>query len=413
MMRLSEELMISRRVRYQLMTQRSTDHIVTTHCGSLPRPRELVTLLAAEEAGEAVDANALRRRVADSVADVVRSQADSGIDLVNDGEHSKMSFTTYTASRLGGLTRVDGQTSGERGPTRDSIQFAAVYDEMRAMYAARPSNIAKRRSRATLACTGPITYTGQARVQADIDNLKAAMQSAGAQTGFMTALSPTNVAPHYRNEYYRTEEEYLVAIADAMHTEYASIVEAGFLLQIDDPRLATYYDRSPGVSIDDCRKFIAYSVEIVNHALRGIPEERVRFHTCYSTNVAPRVNDLELRDFVDLMLKIRAGSYSIEAANPRHEHEWQVWDEVHLPEDRVLVPGVVSHCITLVEHPELVAQRIIRYARVLGRERVVASNDCGFATSAAGDEVHPDVAWAKLGALVEGARLASRQLWSR
>jgi len=279
------------------------------------------------------------------------------------------------------------------------------------MYTARPSNIAKRRSRRTLACVGPITYTGQDRVQADVDNLKAAMRSTGAESGFLTALSPTNVAPHYRNDYYATEEEYLVAIADAMHAEYTAIVEAGFLLQIDDPRLATYYDRTPGDSLDDCRKFMAYSVEIVNHALRGIPEDRVRFHTCYSTNVAPRVNDLELEHFVDLMLKIRAGSYSIEAANPRHEHEWQVWEDVRLPGDKVLVPGVVSHCITLVEHPELVAQRIIRFANVMGRERVVASNDCGFATSAAGDEVHPDVAWAKLQALVEGARLASRRLW--
>jgi 5-methyltetrahydropteroyltriglutamate--homocysteine methyltransferase len=322
-----------------------------------------------------------------------------------------MSFTTYTASRLGGLAPASGPAVGERRPTRDSLQFAAVYDEMRAMYAARPSNIARRRARPTLTCVGPITYTGQARVQADIDNLTAALRSTGAANGFLTALSPTNVAPHYRNEYYATEEEYLVAIADAMHTEYAAIVDAGFLLQIDDPRLATCYDRTPGQSLDDCRTFMAYSVEIVNHALRGIPQDRVRFHTCYSTNVAPRVNDLGLEHFVDLMLRIHAGSYSIEAANPRHEHEWRVWEDVRLPDDKVLVPGVVSHCITLVEHPELVAQRIMRYASVLGRERVVASNDCGFATSAAGDEVHPDVAWAKLQALVEGAQLASRRLW--
>ncbi|HEY2595354.1 MAG TPA: methionine synthase, partial [Chloroflexota bacterium] len=266
------------------MTQRSTDRIVTTHCGSLPRPPDLVTLLAAEEAGEEVDADALRERVAASVAEVVRKQADAGIDLVTDGEHSKMSFTTYTASRLSGLTRATGQAGGERGPTRDSLQFGAVYEEMRAMYAARPSNIARRRSRATFVCTGPIAYTGQARVQADIDNLKASMQSVGTETGFMTALSPTNVAPHYRNEYYRTEEEYLIAIADAMHTEYAAIVDAGLILQIDDPRLATHYDRSPGQSVEDCRKFMAYAVEVVNHALRGIPEERVRFHTCYSVN---------------------------------------------------------------------------------------------------------------------------------
>src|SRR5579864_3975455 len=196
-----------------------------------------------------------------------------------------------------------------------------------------------------------------------------------------------------------------------MHEEYTAIVDAGLVLQIDDPRLATHYDRSPGVSIDECRKFIGLSVEIVNHALRGIPEEHVRFHTCYSTNVAPRVNDLELKDFVDLMLQIRAGGYSFEAANPRHEHEWQVWQEVSLPQNKVLIPGVVSHCVMLVEHPELVAQRILRFASVVGRERVIASNDCGFATSAAGDEVHPDVAWAKLAALSEGARLASARLW--
>jgi 5-methyltetrahydropteroyltriglutamate--homocysteine methyltransferase len=392
-------------------TQRSTDRIVTTHCGSLPRPDALVSLLAAEEAGENVDALELARQVGASVRRVVERQTAAGIDVVNDGEHSKMSFTTYTASRLGGLEHTP-EPVGERGPTRDSLQFRAVYDEMRAMYAARPSNMRKRRARASFACTGPITYTGQERVQADIRNLKEAMSAVRATEGFITALSPTNVAPHYRNEHYRTEEEYLAAIADAMHEEYAAIVEAGFMLQIDDPRLATFYDRNPGLSIEDCRQWIASSVELLNYALRDVPPERVRFHTCYSTNVAPRVNDLDLKYFVDLMLQIRAGAYSIEAANPRHEHEWRVWQEVELPDDKVLVPGVVSHCITLVEHPELVAERILRFASVLGRERVIASNDCGFATSAAGDEVHPDVAWAKMDALAEGARLATQQLWT-
>ncbi|MBV9582538.1 MAG: epoxyalkane--coenzyme M transferase, partial [Chloroflexi bacterium] len=303
-------------------------------------------------------------------------------------------------------------TPAERAPTRDALQFPDVYAEMRVMNAARPSNVRKRRARPALACTGPITYTGQARVDVDIANLRRAMDAAGAAQGFMTALSPTNIAPHYPNLYYRTEEEYLVALADAMHEEYATIVDAGFILQIDDHRLATYYDRSPGLSIEACRTFIRFGVDIVNHALRGLPEDRVRFHTCYSTNVAPRTNDLELKHFVDLMLQIRAGGYSFEAANPRHEHEWQVWQEVRLPEDKVLIPGVVSHCVMLVEHPELVALRIARFASVVGRERVVASNDCGFATSAAGDEPHPDVAWAKLAALSEGARLASERLWA-
>ena len=213
---------------------------------------------------------------------------------------------------------------------------------------------------------------------------------------FVTAISPSNLELYYENRYYASDEEYLAALADAMHEEYKAIVDAGFLLQIDDPRMATHYNRARDASIEDCRKFIALRVEAVNHALRGIPEDRVRFHTCYSVNIAPRVHDFELRHFADLMLKIRAGAYLIEGANPRHEHEWQVWQEVKLPDDKILVPGVVSHCIHLVEHPELVAQRIERFASVVGRERVIAGTDCGFGTSGAGDEVHPDVAWAKL-----------------
>jgi 5-methyltetrahydropteroyltriglutamate--homocysteine methyltransferase len=198
-----------------------------------------------------------------------------------------------------------------------------------------------------------------------------------------------------------------------MHVEYAAIVDAGFVLQIDDPRMATHYNRTPNASIEDCRKFMALRVEAVNHALRGIPQDRVRFHTCYSVNIAPRIFDFELKHFVDLMLKIRAGAYLFEAANPRHEHEWELWREVPLPDDKILIPGVVSHCIHLVEHPELVAQRLLRFASAVGRERVIAGTDCGFGTSGAGDEVHPDVAWAKLRSLVEGAHIASQRLWAK
>jgi 5-methyltetrahydropteroyltriglutamate--homocysteine methyltransferase len=387
------------------------DRIRVTHCGSLPRPEPLMAMLAIRDAREPYDHEQLAAEIAASVARVVGRQAELGVDVVDDGEHSKMSFTSYTGSRLGGLEPTEAPAQG-RGQSRDSRQFAAVYDEQRLMYAARPSNQRRRRVRESLACTGPIRYIGHDLVATDIRNLKQAMASHGVEDGFVTALSPTNVAPHYPNFFYPTEEQYLVAIADAMHEEYQAIVDAGFIVQIDDPRLATYYDRTPDASVEDCRKFIALSVEVINHALRGIPQDRVRYHTCYSTNVAPRMHDMELKYFVDLMLKINAGAYSIEAANPRHEHEWQVWQDVKLPDDKVLVPGVVSHCITLVEHPELVAQRIMRFASVLGRERVMASNDCGFATSAAGDEVHPDVGWAKLNALSEGARLASQQLWT-
>ncbi len=394
--------------------KRSDARILTTHCGSLPRPPRLVEVLAARDLHEDVDPDALASTIQESVNSVVKRQAECGLDIVNDGEHSKTSFSSYVALRLGGLTPLHTQ-SGFRGDTRDTLQFPDVYAEMKAMYAARPSNRARAGGtggvRQAYSCTAPITYTGQQYVQEDIENLRAALEGLRVEEAFLTGLSPSNVALYHRNDFYNTEEEYLFAIADAMHEEYQAIVDAGFLLQIDDPRMATHYDRHPGMSIEECRNFIALCVEVINHALEGIPQERVRFHTCYSTNVAPRVHDLELRHFVDLMLQIRAGAYSFEAANPRHEHEWQVWQEVKLPEDKLLVPGVVSHCITLVEHPDLVAQRIARFAGVVGRHRVVASNDCGFATAGAGDEVHPDVAWAKLDSLVEGARRASSVLW--
>ena len=394
--------------------KRSDNRILTTHCGSLPRPPRLVEVLAARDLHQTQDFAALAAEIEDSVNDTVKRQSACGLDVINDGEQSKSSFSSYVALRLGGLTPLHTQ-SGYQGQTRDRLQFADVYSEMKIMYAARPSNVERPGGvggvREAYACTAPITYTGQKHVQEDIANLKAALTGLDVEEAFITALSPSNVALYHRNDFYTTEEEYLFALADAMHEEYQAIVDAGFLLQIDDPRLATHYDRHPQLTIEECRTFIAMCVEVINRALRDIPSERVRFHTCYSTNVAPRVHDLELRHFVDLMLQINAGAYSFEAANPRHEHEWQVWENVVLPPEKVLVPGVVSHCITLVEHPDLVAQRIARYASVVGRERVIAGNDCGFATAGAGDELHPDVAWAKLDALVEGARRASSLLF--
>jgi 5-methyltetrahydropteroyltriglutamate--homocysteine methyltransferase len=390
--------------------QRSTERILTTHVGSLPRAPELFTLLRASENGEDCDADALAAMVRTSVAEMVQRQTEIGIDVVNDGEHSKSSFSSYTARRLDGFSAVDEATES-RGTTRDRLAFPGAYADHGAMCAARPLRQAMPRARRLWVCTGPVRYRGHADVAADIANLKAAMAGRPAAEGFVTALSPNNVAMYYPNRYYATEEEYYVALADAMREEYKAIVDAGFLVQIDDPRLATHYDRHPGMSIEECRHFIAGQVAYINHALRGIPADRVRFHTCYSTNVAPRVHDLELKHYVDLMLRIEAYGYSFEASNPRHEHEWQVWDECKLPDDKVLIPGVVSHCISLVEHPELVAQRIRRFAGLVGRERVIASNDCGFGTSSVGDEVHPEVAWAKLQALVDGARIASASLW--
>jgi 5-methyltetrahydropteroyltriglutamate--homocysteine methyltransferase len=298
--------------------------------------------------------------------------------------------------------------------TRDSLAFAAAYEDMRVMLAARSSAIvAKRTVRPKAwACTGPIAYVGENELRADIENLKLALQNTKAEEAFLTAISLSNLELYYENQYYPSAEEYLTALADAMRVEYKAIIDAGFVLQIDDPRMATHYNRTPDASIEDCRKFMALRVEAVNYALRGIPPDRVRFHTCYSVNIAPRVSDFELKHFVDLLLKINAGAYLFEAANPRHEHECELWRDVKLPDDKILIPGVVSHCIHLVEHPELVAQRLIRFAEVVGHERVIAGTDCGFGTSGAGDEVHPDVAWAKLRSLVEGAEIASRKLWA-
>ena len=391
--------------------QRSTKRVLTTHVGSLPRPPELYVSLQTKESGAKHDAAALAASVRTSVSNVVRRQGEIGVDVVNDGEHSKSSFSAYTASRLEGFTALD-EPRQKREETRDRLQFAAVYEDFRTMCAARPMIKAMPRARQAFACTGPVRYRGQAEVATDAANLKAAMAGKDFEEGFITALSPNNVALYYPNRYYRTEEEYEIALAEAMGEEYKAIIGAGFVVQVDDPSLATHYDRHPQLSVEECRNYIAAKVEIINHALRGIPADRVRFHTCYSTNVAPRVHDLELKHYVDLMLRINAGAYSFEAANPRHEHEWTVWRDVNLPGDKVLLPGVVSHCVSLVEHPELVAQRICRFAEVVGRERVIASSDCGFATSGAGDEVHPDVAWAKLMSLVDGAKRASKALWN-
>jgi 5-methyltetrahydropteroyltriglutamate--homocysteine methyltransferase len=391
---------------------RSSDRIVTTHVGSLPRPDDLIPLLQARDAGRPYDQAALDARVARAVDEVARKQADLGVDIINDGEHNKSVYSGYLWTRLAGL-ELRGDRSPERSPTRDMLAFPAVYADRRLMSSVRPRKTAGGLSRPRMVCTGPIRYIGQKQVLADIKNLKASLERCGKKEGFMTAISPTHPANAIPNEYYRTTAEYQAALADALREEYRAIVDGGLVLQVDDPLIANYYDHAPSATLDECRSYIASQVDVINYALRGIPEDRVRFHTCYGVNIAPRVHDFELKYFVDLLLKINAGGYSIEAANPRHEHEWEVWQEVKLPDEKVLIPGVVSHCIELVEHPELVAQRIVRFAGVLGRERVIASNDCGFGTASSGDQVHDDVAWAKLQSLAEGARLASQQLWGR
>ncbi len=390
----------------------SEQKILTTHVGSLPRPREMLGPLHAKDSGEPYDPVALEKEITAAVAAAVKRQMDLGIDIINDGEHGRASFATYANTRIGGLERVKRPPRHIARPTRDALAFPSVYEEMRKMFGARRVLTGRPEDVVSLVCTGPITYAGHAEVQADIAHLKAATAGVPASEVFITGISPTNLEMYFENQYYKTDEEYLFALAEAMREEYKAVVEAGFVLQIDDPRLITHFNREPGLTYEENRKWIEQRVEALNHSLKGIPEDRVRFHTCYSINVAPRVHDLELKHYVDLMLKVRAQGYSIEAANPRHEHEWAVWKDVKLPDDKILIPGVVSHCVYQVEHPELVSERIEKFAAIVGRERVIAGTDCGFATSRAGDEMHPDVAWAKLQALVEGAKIASKRLWA-
>ena len=389
----------------------SNRKILTTHVGSLPRPRDMLMPLHNKESGLPYDAAALEIEIDEAVANAVKRQVDLGIDIINDGEHGRASFATYANTRIGGLERLQRPPQHNVKPTRDAIAFPAVYDEMKKMFGARRVLTGRPVDEVSLVCTGPITYVGQAEVEADIAHLRKATKGAKAEEIFITAISPTNLEMYFENRYYKTEEDYLFALAEAMRVEYKAVVDAGFILQVDDPRLITHYNRMPGITMEENRKFIELRVEVLNHALEGIPEEKVRFHTCYSINVAPRVHDLEMHHYVDLMLKVKAQGYSIEAANPRHEHEWRVWNETKLPDHKVLIPGVVSHCVYQVEHPELVADRLEKFASIVGRERVIAGTDCGFATSRAGDELHPDVAWAKLQALVEGAKIATKRLW--
>lgn len=288
--------------------KRSSDRILTTHTGSLPRPPDLVALLNRKELGEPYDPREFSQRISRAISEIVRKQVETGIDVVDDGEHSKVNWMAYARARLSGLEEIDSPVRF-RGPTRDSLAFPSAYEDMKVMLAARSGQlVAKRtvRPRAYV-CSAPVKYVGQDELQTDIQNLRASLQDAAVEEAFMTAISPSNLELYYENRFYASDEEYLAALADAMHVEYKTIVDAGFLLQIDDPRMATHYNRAVDASIEDCRRFIALRVEAVNHALRGIPQDRVRFHTCYSVNIAPRVHDFELKHFVDLMLKIRRG----------------------------------------------------------------------------------------------------------
>jgi 5-methyltetrahydropteroyltriglutamate--homocysteine methyltransferase len=391
--------------------RRSTERILTTHVGSLIRPAPLLPLIRAKQSGQPYDRQAYQECLKTSVADVVRQQAAAGIDVPSDGEFGKsISWSQYALERLSGFERrpVSGPSRFASGA--DRARFAAFYAELDA--ASGPPATAGT-SVGEAVCVGPIGYTGHGEVELDIANFKAALARAGVAEGFLPVAAPSSVIPDRKNEHYASDEALLEAIAEAMREEYRAIVDAGLLLQLDDARAAVTYDRMvPPASFADYRRWLAQQVEVTNHAIAGIPRDKIRYHVCWGSWPGPHTSDVPLKDIVDLVLRVHAGAYLIEGANPRHEHEWRVWEKAKLPPGSVLVPGVISHATNVVEHPELVAERIVRFARLVGRENVIAGTDCGFAQGPFHRRVHPSIMWAKLEALAEGARLASKQLWN-
>jgi 5-methyltetrahydropteroyltriglutamate--homocysteine methyltransferase len=389
--------------------QRSTDRILTTHVGSLIRPPELLPFIRARQSGQAYDEKAHAECLRKSVAEVVKRQAEAGIDVPSDGEFGKgISWSQYALERLSGFERRPTPVNPfKRGA--DRARFADFYAELDA--ADGPPTNANALNLASVA-VAPIRYTGQAEVQRDIAHFKAALAAVGLKEGFLPVAAPSSVIPDRRNEYYKSDEECVRAIGEAMRDEYRAIVDAGLLVQLDDARFAVTYDRMvPPGTLSDYLQWLELQVEVTNRALEGIPEDRIRYHVCWGSWPGPHTTDVPLKEVAHLILKIRAGAYLIEGANPRHEHEWRVWEKVKLPPGKVLVPGVISHATNVVEHPELVAERIVRIAKLVGRENVMGGTDCGFAQGPFHRRVHPSILWAKLEALSAGAKLASRELF--
>ena len=387
----------------------STDRILTTHVGSLIRPADLQDFLRAKQGGKPYDEKAYQACLTRSVAEVVQRQAQAGIDVVSDGEFGKsISWAQYALTRLSGFERrpikEDKANPFKRGA--DRTKFADFYAELDAKEAVSTTMEA--------ICAGPISYVGTDELATDIANFKAALGKVKVEEAFMPVAAPASVIPDRKNEYYKNDEELQLAIAAAMRAEYKTIVDAGFIVQLDDARSAVTYDRMvPPGSFADYKKWLEQQIDILNHAIEGLPADRIRYHICWGSWPGPHTSDVPLKDIVDVVLKAKVGAFVIEGANPRHEHEWQVWKNAKLGAGQVLIPGVISHATNVVEHPELVAERIVRLARIVGRENVIAGTDCGFAQGPFYRRVHPQIMWAKLEALAEGARLASRELWSK
>jgi 5-methyltetrahydropteroyltriglutamate--homocysteine methyltransferase len=381
--------------------KRSTDRILVTHVGSLARPNDLMEMLVARNEGKPYDHDALAKRTRDAVAEVVQKQIGCGVDIVNDGELGKSNFSRYTRERLGGF--VEREPRPDFKPTsifgRDMVEFPEYFN--------RGGRTSIGHHARVFYCVEPLKYIGQDEVKSDIDNLKAALHGKKIEEAFLPAVAPGTMEHWMKNEYYPTDEAYLFAIAEAMSEEYRAIVDAGFILQIDDPDLADAWQMYPEMSLADYRKYQQLRIDALNHGLKDLPVDRIRFHMCWGSYHGPHKYDIPLKDVADLILKVRAGAFSIEASNPCHDHEWRVWKEVKLPEDKVLIPGVVGHYSDFIEHPRAIADRLVRYAEIVGRENVIAGTDCGIGSRVG----HPQVGWAKFQAMAEGARLATKELW--
>jgi 5-methyltetrahydropteroyltriglutamate--homocysteine methyltransferase len=403
-----------------------SDRILTTHVGSLIRPPAVLAILEAIDRGETIDEQAREQTLATSVADIVRQQADVGVDLVSDGEIGKISWISYLYERLSGLeVRARRPGTSFMPPSRDRQHFPDFYADddkqlaasMRRVGLLGEKGLRQRRGAISSGpegwtCTGPIIYDGMALLQRDIAHFKAALDRVNVSGGFLPVVAPASVY-WLDNDYYQSDEEFVFALADALHTEYRAIVDSGLLLQVDDAVLVHECDSilSRGGSMEDYRRWAQVRIDALKYALKGIPEDRVRYHVCWGSWHGPHAYDPPLSDVIDFVLQVPARYYAIEQANGRHEHEWKLWETVTLPDDKVLIPGVVTHHTNIVEHPELVAQRLTRLARVVGRERVMGGTDCGFAQGAFIRRVHPSIQWAKLRALADGAAMATRELW--
>ncbi|HUB95382.1 MAG TPA: cobalamin-independent methionine synthase II family protein [Stellaceae bacterium] len=390
--------------------KRSTNRILTSHAGSLPRPDALLEVNQAKLSGQGFDQRAYDARLAAAVTEIAKRQASLGIDVINDGEFGKASrgaidygaWQSYAWGRLAGWEPGEPGTPSALSGRRDRRIFADFYAELDATQFLSSTSMVARPP----VVTGPLRYVGQDAVKADIANFKAALGTVGAEEGFITSVAPGSFGRR-QNRYYKTDEEFLYALVDALKEEYKAIIDAGFVLQLDDPGLPDSWDMAyPEPSAEEYRKFAAIRIDALNHALKDLPEDRIRYHICWGSWHGPHTTDLPLGTIIDILLKVKAQAYSVEAGNVRHEHEWKVWREVKLPAGKILMPGVVSHATNVVEHPELVCDRILRFAEVAGRENVIAGTDCGL-----GGRIHAQLAWAKLEALAAGARLASKELW--